>query len=390
MGNPSKIRVAIVVSHLTIGGAEQLLLELLRHVNREQFDYQLLFLREPGILGREVLRLGFPVTTGIIRYKFDIAGVFRLVRHLKNFRADTVFLINHLNTLFFGVLAAKLSGVRICINWQNETFRKYPFHPLTMLGRRVLHLGIDYVVAAATGHGHYIANEEKIPSSKIRVIYNSVDPKRFQSKLSPIEARNHLGIPPQSPVISIVAALRPDKAHHVFLQAAQKVVYEIPEAHFLIIGDGPQMQFLVNLANEMKLANQVHFLGFQRQLGDILAAVDINCLSSYPQQETLSVAAIEAMSAGIPIVCTDVGFMKEIVIPNETGFLVPADDPGALSEKLLILLQNPVLRKHMSIEARKLVTEKLSVHKMAKGFEQLIAAAHGVMLKNESEHTNKS
>jgi glycosyltransferase involved in cell wall biosynthesis len=333
-------------------------------------------LREPGILGEEILRLGFRVTTGIIRYKFDISGVFRLARHLKDFQADTMFLINHLNTLFFGVLAAKLARIQICINWQNETFRKYPFHPLTMLGRRVLHLGIDYVVAAAKGHGRYIAIEEKISISKIRIIYNSVDPQRFQSQLNPIEAREHLGIPSKSPVVSIVAALRPDKAHQVFLMAAQKVVGQIPETHFLVIGDGPQMQFLVNLTKEMKLADRVHFLGFRRQLADILAAVDINCLSSYPQQETLSVAAIEAMSAGIPIVCTDVGFMKEIVIPNETGFLVPVDDPDALADKVIILLQNQGLRKHMSAKARRLVAEKLSVHQMVMGFEQLIATTH--------------
>jgi len=376
MGSPAKIRVAIVVSHLTIGGAEQLLLELLRHVNRERFDFQLFFLREPGILGEEILRLGFPFTTGIIRYKFDISGVFRLARLLKDFQADTMFLINHFNTLFFGVLAAKLACIRICINWQNETFRKYPFHPLAMLIRRMLHLGIDCVVAAAKGHGRYIAIEEKISISKIRIIYNSVDPQRFQSPLNPIEARERLGIPSKSPVVSIVAALRPDKAHQVFLMAAQKVVAQIPEAHFLVIGDGPQRQFLVNLTKEMKLENQVHFLGFRRQLADILAAVDINCLSSYPQQETLSVAAIEAMSAGIPIVCTDVGFMKEIVIPNETGFLVPVDDPDALADKVIILLQNQGLRKHMSAEARRLVAEKLSVHQMAMEFEQLIATTH--------------
>ncbi len=102
-----------------------------------------------------------------------------------------------LNTLFFGVLAAKLSGVRACINWENETYKKYSFHKLTMLGRRILLLGIDYVVAAAKGHGDYIAAEEKIPYAKIRVIYNGVDPERFQSPLSPGEARERLGIPTQ-------------------------------------------------------------------------------------------------------------------------------------------------------------------------------------------------
>jgi len=372
MINPRKTRVAVVVSHLTIGGAEQLLLELLRHIDRQRFDLRVFFLREPGILGKEVLQLGFPVSTGIIRSKFDLSGIFKLTMLLKDFQTDVVFLINHLNTLFFGVLAGRLAGVRTCINWENETFKKYPFHPLTMLGRRLLHLGVDYVVAAAKGHGDYIALEEKIPHSKIRAIYNGVDPERFQSTLCPEEARRRLGIPSQSPVVSIVAALRPDKAHHVFLRAARIVVDAIPDAHFLVIGDGPRMPFLKSLASELNLENQVHFLGFQRQLGDIFAAVDINCLSSYPQQETLSVAAIEAMSAGIPIVCTDVGFMNEIVIPNETGFLVPVDDPDSLAEKIIFVLKNPEKQKYMGLRARKLVDETLSVYQMARSFEQLM------------------
>jgi glycosyltransferase involved in cell wall biosynthesis len=241
-----------------------------------------------------------------------------------------------------------------------------------MLGRRILHLGIDYVVAAAKGHGDYIAAEERIPRRKIRVIYNGVDSRRFQSNLSPQEARLRLGIPPGSPVVSIIAALRPDKAHHVFLQAARKILTVIPETHFLIIGDGPQRRFLENLSAELKLDERVHFLGFQRQLGDILAAVDVNCLSSYPHQETLSVAAIEAMSAGVPIVCTDVGFMKEIVTPNETGFLVPVDDPTALAEKLILVLEQPELQKNLGRKARRMVLESFGVEQMTRGFEDLM------------------
>ncbi len=367
-----KTRVSIVVSHLTIGGAEQLLLELLRHINRKAFDIHIIFLREPGILGKEVLQLGFPVNTKVISSKFDILGVFRLARLFKDFKTDTVFLINHLNTLFFGVLAARLSGVKLCINWENETFKKYPLHFLTMTGRRILHLGIDYVVAAAKGHGDYIAAVEKIPYRKIKTIYNGVDPRRFQSNLSPMNAKIRLGIPYDSPVVSIVAALRPDKAHHIFLQAARKVIDSIPDAHFFIIGDGPQRQFLENLSIGLKLENHVHFLGFQRQLGDIFAAVDINCLSSYPQQETLSVAAIETMSAGIPNICTDVGFMKEIIIADKTGILVPVDDPDALAEKLVFLIKNSELRSQMSANAKQLVNYRLSVGNMTRAFEDLM------------------
>jgi glycosyltransferase involved in cell wall biosynthesis len=366
-------KVAVVVSHLTIGGAEQLLLELLRHLDRERFTCALFFLRQPGLVGEEVVRLGFPVTTGIISSKLDPGGIFRLARHFKEFGADTVFLINHLNSLFYAVPAARLAGVRKVINWENETFKRYPWHWLTMLGRRLLHLGVDYVVAAAQGHGEYIAEEEKIPRQKIRVIYNGVDISRFQSSLTPGEAKRRLGIKEESPVVSIVAALRPDKAHHVFIAAAAQMIAKRPDIYFLIIGDGPERARLEGLTRELGLEKKVIFLGFQRQLGDILAAVEVNCLSSYPQQETLSVAAIEAMSAGVPMVCTDVGFMREIVIPGETGFLVPVDHPQALAEKLLEIIGNSALRDRMGKRASALVHEKLSIGRMTRDFEDLIA-----------------
>jgi glycosyltransferase involved in cell wall biosynthesis len=375
MTDPPKTRIAVVVSQLAIGGAEQLLLELLRHIDAQRFDMHIFFLREPGAMGTELLQLGVPVTTRIIRFKWDMRGVFALAGLLENFQADVVLLLNHLNTLFFGVLAARIAGVKVCINWVHETFRRYPFHWMTMLGRRMLHLGVDYVVAVAKGHGDYIAIHEHIPRAKIRVIYNGVDPSRFQSSLGAEQARVLLGIPPRSPVVSILAALRPDKAHHVFLHAAAVIVKTIPQTHFLVIGDGPRMPYLKSLAKDLNIEKQVHFLGFRRHLGDILAAVDINCLSSYPQQETLSVAAIEAMSAGIPIVCTDVGFMHEIVIPNETGFLVPVDDAGRLAEKIMYILMHPELKEYMRHQCRQIVNDILSVHRMVECFEDLFIDA---------------
>ncbi len=366
-----KINLTILVSSLTIGGAEQLLLELLRNINAERFRVNICFLRTPGLLGAEILRLNFPVSTGILNSRFDPAGILRLAKLFKEQKTDLLFLINHRNTLFYGVLAAWLAGVRAIVNWQNETFLKYNYHAITMLGRRILHKGVGKVVAAAKGHGDYIATVEKIPAHKIAVIYNGVDPHRFDSSLSPGEARAKLGIPEDCPVISIIAVLRPDKAHGIFLKAAQSVLKEIPEAHFLIVGDGPERNRLTELAGELQISSSVHFLGFRRDLGAILAAVDINTLSSNPEQETLSVAAIEAMSVGVPIVCTDVGSMREVVIPGKTGFLVPVADPQALACRLLELLKDPPARKKMGEEARKLVHEELSAKKMASTFEDL-------------------
>ena len=341
-------------------------------MNRRRFDIQLVFLRRPGLMGKEFLQLGLDVKTHIIRCRFDLKGILKLSRVLAAQKTEVLFLINHLNSLFFGVLAARLAHVPVCINWENETFKKYPFHPLTMLGRRILHLGIDRVVAAAHGHKTYIAEIEKVPRYKIATIYNGVDPSRFASKLSAAEAKRRLRIPDISPVVSIIAVLRPDKAHEVFLQAAKIVLSRIAGAHFLVIGNGPRKDRLLDLAQSLEIEKSVHFLGFQRELADILAAVDINTLSSKPEQETLSVAAIEAMSCGIPLVCTDVGFMREIVIPDRTGYLVKVGDPRALAEKLIYLLTHKPLLGRMRREAKKLVQEKLTTRHMTADFENLI------------------
>ncbi len=366
-----KLKLSVLVSSLAVGGAEQLLLMLLKHIDHDRFVTRIFFLRDPGIVGREVIELGHETVVNILSNRIDLRGIPHLVHLFRKTRTDVLLLINHLNTLLYGVISARLAGVPACINWENETFKRYPIHSLTMFFRRVLHKGIDVVVAAAEGHKQYIAEVEKIPLQKIQVIYNGVDAERFHSSLTPQQAREKLGIPADSPVISILAVLRPDKAHEIFLDAATHIRRELTTAHFLVIGDGPQRSMLELRAAKMGLSDCVHFLGFRRELADILAAVDVNTLSSKPEQETLSVAAIEAMAAGIPIVCTDVGFMNEIVIPGQTGYLVPIGDAQTLADRVLEILRNPDLKRQMSAACRRLVEQKLSASHMADAFQRL-------------------
>ncbi|MCX8042882.1 MAG: glycosyltransferase [Desulfobacterota bacterium] len=366
-----QLNLTVLVSSLAVGGAEQLLLMLLDNINRHRFAVRIVFLRSPGMVGNELMSCGDEIITNVLRSRFDPVGFFRLVHLFRSAPTDVLLLINHLNTLVYGVPAARIAGVPACVNWENETFKRYPFHPFTMFCRRLFHAGVDVVVAAANGHKHYIAEVEKIPLQKIEVIYNGVEPARFRSTLPPHEARERLGIPGTSPVVSILAVLRPDKAHEVFLDAAALIRQTLPDTHFLILGDGPQRLFLEQYAAARGLSGSVHFLGFQRELADILAAVDVNMLTSKPEQETLSVAAIEAMAAGIPIVCTDVGCMDEIVIQGVTGFRVPVGDVRALAGRALEILRNPEIKERMGAACKHLVEEKLSARQMTESFEDL-------------------
>src|SRR5208283_1484648 len=105
----AKVRLTVFVSTLTIGGAEQLLLDFLAEINQDKFDLFVCFLKDPGILGHELIRSA---------------------RH-----TDLLLLINHRDALFYGVPAARIAGINAIVNWINETHKKYSSHRLTMLGR---------------------------------------------------------------------------------------------------------------------------------------------------------------------------------------------------------------------------------------------------------------
>lgn len=362
----------MLVSSLGVGGGEQLLLELLRTINRKAFAIQILFLRDPGPMGQEVENLGYPVVSHILRFRFDPLGVARLTRELRRAAPDILLLNNHFNTLVYGIPAARRAGIPACVNWNHETFRRYPLHRITMAIWTRFQRHIDMMVVEANKQKEYIARVNGIPDRKMTVIYNGIEPEKFSSSLTPADARRRLGLPAGCPVVSMVATLRPEKAHGVFLDAARIVLQSVPETHFLIVGDGPEKERLENSIGAGGLGDRVHLLGARRDLGDILAAVDVNTLSS--NKEIFSVAALESMSAGIPMVCTDVGAMREIIMPGINGFIVEPRNPAALADAISKFLLNRDLRMTAGANARKLVLEKFTLRHMVTEFERLLSA----------------
>ena len=360
--------LGVLVSTLAIGGAEQLLLELCRRLDQSRFTPHLYCLGAPGPIGQELAALGIPVRAGL---GVGAGSILRLRRVFREDRPEVLLLINHRNCLFYGVPAARLAGVPVVVNWQNETYKRHPCHEVYMFLRRAIVWGLDAVVAASRGHAGYLVAVEGVPVRKIAAIPNSVDCQAFSPTISPQTAKEHLGIPTGCRSAGILAALRPDKAHDVFLQAAALVVAADPATHFVIIGDGPQRPFLESLVARLGLGGHVTFLGFRRDLTAVLPALDVAVLSSNPQQETLSVAALEAMAAGIPVISTRVGFMDEIVLEGETGCLVPPGNPPALAAAMLDLLGDDAKRQEMGRAACRLVREGHSLDGMARRFEAL-------------------
>jgi glycosyltransferase involved in cell wall biosynthesis len=175
--------------------------------------------------------------------------------------------------------------------------------------------------------------------------------------------------------------LRPEKDLETFLQAARGILDVIPSAEFLVIGDGTSGRQLKSLANDLHLAESVHFLGERPDIPDLLAALDILVMSSYT--ESFPNAILEAMAMGKPVVATNVGGIPEVVEEDRTGFLVPARDPKAIAERVLSLCRDSARRLQMGRAARAHVENNFTV-------QAVTARLEGIYIRSLRERTRSA
>jgi glycosyltransferase involved in cell wall biosynthesis len=171
-----------------------------------------------------------------------------------------------------------------------------------------------------------------------------------------------------------VAALRPEKNHELFLEIARRVVSQVPAARFLVVGDGPCRSALEQRARELGIESNVDFLGTRADVAELLAAIDVFALTSHVEANPISI--LEAMSAGKPVVATDVGSIHESVVHGKTGFLAPPGAARRLTEDLLLLIRNPALARQMGATARQAVVAHWSIEGMVERYENLIESIY--------------
>jgi glycosyltransferase involved in cell wall biosynthesis len=171
-----------------------------------------------------------------------------------------------------------------------------------------------------------------------------------------------------------VAALRPEKNHELFLHLARRVIEQLPTARFLVVGDGPRRKELERCAAELGAERQINFLGMREDVPRLLAAMDVFVLTSHVEANPVSI--LEAMSAGRPVVATNVGSIHEAVEEGRTGFLVPPGDVARLSDRVLELLRNRQLRRSMGAAGRNAVVARWSIDTMVRRYEELIETVY--------------
>lgn len=360
------IRIMYLITSMPVGGAETLLVNMMRRFDPARITPMIGCLKEKGVLGEE-LSGEFPVFENLINHKYDVGVAVRLRKLFKEQALDGVITVGAGDKMFWGRLAAKSAKLPVILSALHST--GWP----DGVGRlnRMLTGITDGFIACADSHAEYLVNNEKFPEAKVFMIPNGIDTNRFVAdQVARSLWRKQLSIADNAPVVGIVAALRSEKNHDLFLEAARRTLLTLPEARFVIAGDGPERDRLEALALEKQVDQQVHFIGSTSDIPGVLSMMDVFSLTSHNEAKPVSI--LEALSCQRPVAATAVGSVNESVVQGVTGFLVDAGDEQAMADRWVKLLSDQQLRQTMGTAGRDHVIEHSSLDSMTTGYMELV------------------
>jgi glycosyltransferase involved in cell wall biosynthesis len=373
------LRVMFLATWLPVGGAETLLLNLIRRLDRDQFLPSACCLKSLGPVGEE-LSGEINVDHGLLHHKLDLRVLGRLTRLMSRRKIDVVVTVGAGDKMFWGRLAARAAHVPVVLSAIHSTGWPDSIGRLNRL--KLLTRWTDGFVAVADEHARHLVEIEHFPENKVFVIPNGVDVERFRPSSSvAAEVRTELGLAPSQPVVGIVAALRPEKNHELFLRSAAQIRSMHGDVHFLVVGDGPERAALERLAGELRLGDAVRFLGVRDDIPRLLQAMDVFALTSHMEANPVSI--LEAMAAGKPVVAPAVGSIAESVADGRTGYVTPPGEIAPLIQRVSHLLENRALARQFGVAGRTTVIERWSLERMVDGYQALMA--HLYMLKYEQQ-----
>ncbi len=363
-----------VIDTLGLGGAERFLVNLVRHLDASKYRPIVAWLSEGGPFAEDLERAGIEVIGIRARGHRDARALSRLVRIMREKRVGIVNTHLFVDS-FYGRLAALVAGVPVRIVTQQNAYEdpRLRLPAWQIWANRLLVPVTHHFVAVSQAARTYLQQVERVPASKISVIPNAIEPPPAVSdavvQTLRIQWADDEG---RGPLVGTIARLEPQKGLDTLLQALSELRRQIPNVRCIIVGEGRLRADLESLARSLEVADIVRFVGTRRDVPAILAALDVFVLPS--RFEGLSLALLEAMAVGCPVVATSVSGSVEVVKDGETGLLVPPEEPGALSAAIHRLLKDRRLARDVANRARQHVLAHYTIDAVARQYEAIYAS----------------
>ena len=375
-----KIKCLFFIPSLEGGGAERVMVELLSNLNRERiepilvmlYDYENSPYRSSLPEDIKVIVIKRVSDTNLHRLK-QCAGFIKTV--LEEKPRVIVSILTHANIIALSAKLISRTKVIICEHISlgeaiktegGERMLWFPTKRLVTLFYRFA----DKIIAVSEGIKANLIEEFNITPRCIEVLRNPIDLNRISELCKlPLE---HNFFQEKVPIICSVGRLVPQKGFDILLKAFRNITLEM-DARLVILGDGPEMESLSRLANDLAIEEKVSLAGFQNNPYKFMYKADIFVLSS--RYEGLPVVILEAMACGAPVVSTDCkSGPREILQNGKFGILIPSNDINALSTAIVGLLKDKTLRESFSISGKQRVKE-FAVERIVSKYEEMIYKA---------------
>lgn len=375
-------KIVIVIARLIIGGPTEHVMLLNTRLDPASFQSVLVCGRgnpgEADLLDRaraqNLCIAEIPEIVGEANFGLrDVIAIWKLYRILRRERAAIV----HTHTAkagFVGRIAGWLARTPTVIHtYHGHVLRGY-YSPLkTRLLRwleTLLARVCRVIVVVSPMVGDELVNLGVVSRSKVRVIPLGIELDRYLTCDS-LRGAFHaeLRLPPDARLVAVVGRIAPIKNHDLFLDAAKRVLAAIPNAYFLVIGDGLGRPVLEQRAHTLGIASNVIFTGWRLDLARVYADLDVLVVSSI--NEGTPVSAIEALAAGCPVVATSVGGVPDVITDGIHGYLVPSRDVDAMADRIVTLLRDPAQRRAMGCAGREMAAARFRADRLIRDIESL-------------------
>ncbi len=351
------IRLCLVIPSLDQGGAEKQLCLLAAGLPREMFDVHVVLLTRRGPRQAELDAAGVPTTLIGKRMKADPTAYFRLRATLRRLQPDIVHTWIFAANSYGRAAAASLNvpviiGSERCVDlWKTSRH----FWIDRYLARRS-----HAITTNSEGVRRFYA-EQGIDPELFEVIPNGVEPLAG-GPVDRQEAARRLGLDPRRHWIAAVGRLWPQKRYRDLIWAAEMLDTMRGDTTLLIVGEGPQQQELLRHRDAVSDDRRVRFCGHREDVTDWLPHCAAYWIGSGYEGQSNSV--LEAMRAGLPVVASDIPGNRDLVVPDQTGFLVPVGDAAAFARETQHLLEHPAERDQLGQAARQRIAEAFTVEQM--------------------------
>jgi len=350
-------RIFYLITDLDIGGAEKMLFELVKRIDRDKFMPEVGCLKGEGILGKRLEALGIKVRYFHIEKPWDIYKLFSIFFFLRQFDILHSYLF-HANII--GRVCGRIAGIPIIISSIRVCEKKKLYH---LWMDRITSWMVNLEICVSKEVKNFTIEKAGIPEHKLEIVENGIPDSFLDAVTSYRNKKAH------SFVVGTVARLSKQKGIEYLLYAAKRVIKQFSDITFFIAGKGPLASQLKELSIKLGISDKVKFLGFRNDIPELLSVIDIFVLPSL--WEGMPNVVLEAMAAGKPVIATDTGGSKDLIDSNINGVLVEPGNSEALAEAILKLLGNPAQRQRLGESARKTVKERFPIDKMVSKTEQI-------------------